>query len=171
MHRHSRFDAPVPSTRNPSVWRPTADPLLDLEPNKPYTFAAHLTAADINLKSHITVQKPFDLSAVDVKFIVSGDDLADVFYLTGLALPNTPKYRLAATMQVRGTKFRMQDLKGNLGSSVLEGQVEVQTAGARPKLTAKLSSATLNMADLAPTLGTPAPKTDSLISGSSNARL
>jgi len=88
--------------------------------------------------------------------------LADVFYLTGLALPDTPKYRLAATMQVRGTKFRMQDLKGNLGSSDLEGQVEVQTAGARPKLTAKLSSATLNMADLAPTLGTPAPKTDSL---------
>ena len=108
------------------------------------------------------VQKPFDLSAVDVKFIVSGDDLADVFYLTGLALPNTPKYRLAATVQVRGTKFRMQDLKGSLGSSDLEGQVEVQTAGARPKLTAKLSSATLNMADLAPTLGTPAPRTDSL---------
>jgi uncharacterized protein involved in outer membrane biogenesis len=89
---------------------------------------------------------------------VSGDDLADLFYLTGLALPNTPKYRLAATMKVRGTQFRVQDLKGNLGSSDLQGQVEVQTAGERPKLTAKLWSATLNMADLAPTLGTSAPK-------------
>jgi uncharacterized protein involved in outer membrane biogenesis len=93
---------------------------------------------------------------------VSGDDLADLFYLTGLALPNTPKYRPAATMQVHGTKFRLQDLKGKLGSSDLEGQVEVQTAGARPKLTAKLSSVTLNMADLAPTLGTPALTTGSL---------
>ena len=104
--------------------------------NRRSLWAEYATAADINLKSHITVQKPFDLSAVDVKFIVSGDDLADVFYLTGLALTNTPKYRLAVTMQVRGTKFRMQDLKGSLGSSDLEGQVEVQTAGARPKLTA-----------------------------------
>jgi AsmA family protein len=137
-------------------------PLLDLEPNKPYTFSAHLTASDINLESRITVPKPFDLSALDIKFVVSGDDLANVFYLTGLALPNTPKYRLAATLQVDGTKFSIQDLKGSLGSSDLEGQVEVQTAGARPKLTAKLLSATLNIADLAPTLGTPAPNTDSL---------
>jgi len=93
---------------------------------------------------------------------VSGDDLADVFYLTGLALPNTPKYSFAATLQVDGTKISMQDLKGSLGSSDLEGQIEVQTAGARPKLMAKLSSASLNIADLAPALGTPAPKTDSL---------
>jgi uncharacterized protein involved in outer membrane biogenesis len=139
-------------------------PLLDLVPNRPYTFSARLTASDINLESHITIAKPFDLSALDVKFVVSGDDLADIFYLTGLALPNTPKYRLAATLQVHGTKFSIQDLKGSLGSSDLEGQVEVQTARARPKLTAKLSSATLNIADLAPTLGTPAPKTHSLSS-------
>jgi uncharacterized protein involved in outer membrane biogenesis len=136
-------------------------PLIDLEPNKPYTFSAHLTASDIDLESHITVPKPFDLSALDVKLVVSGDDLANVYYLTGLALPNTPKYRFAATMQVDGTKFSSQDLKGSFGSSDVEGQIEVQTAGARPKLTAKLSSATLNIADLAPTLGTPAPKTAS----------
>jgi hypothetical protein len=136
-------------------------PLLDLEPNKPYTFSAHLTASDIDLESHITVPKPFDLSALDVKFVVSGDDLANVYYLTGLALPNTPKYHFAATLQVDGTKFSSRDLKGSFGSSDVEGQVEVQTAGARPKLTAKLLSATLNIANLAPTLGTPAPKTAS----------
>jgi len=138
-------------------------PLLDLEPNRPYTFSAHLTASDIELESHITFAKPFDLSALDVTFVVSGDDLANVFYLTGLALPNTPKYRLAATLQVDGTKFSIQDLKGSLGSSDLEGQVEVQTARVRPKLTAKLSSATLNIADLAPTLGTPAPDSGKLL--------
>ena len=76
----------------------------------------------------------------DVKFVVTGDDLADVFYLTGLALPNTPKYRLAATVHVVGTQFKVDDLKGRLGSSDIAGQGEVETAGARPKLTAKLSS-------------------------------
>ncbi len=132
--------------------------LLALEPNKPYTFSAHLTAGDIDLESHITVRKPFDLSALDVTFAVSGDDFADVYYLTGLALPNSPKYRIAGTMQVDGTQFSIQDLKGSFGSSDLEGQVEVQTAGTRPKLTAKLSSSKLNIADLAPTMGTQVPK-------------
>jgi hypothetical protein len=139
-------------------------PLLDLEPHKPYAFTAHLTASDITLDTQVTVKKPFDLGALEMKFVVSGDDLADVFYLTGLALPNTPKYRLAATVEVAGTKFTVDDLKGRLGSSDLAGKVEVQTAGARPRLTAQLSSVNLNIVDLAPTLGKPAPKADSLSS-------
>ncbi len=137
-------------------------PLLNLEPDHPYTFSAHLSASDINLETHVTVPKPFDLGMLDVKFVVTGNDLADVFYLTGLALPNTPRYRLAATVHVDGTKFSIDDLQGRVGSSDLAGQVQVQTAGARPKLTAKLTSVTLNIADLAPTLGQPAPKADSL---------
>ena len=56
-----------------------------------------------------------------VKFEVSGNDLADVFYLTGLALPNTPPYRLSADVEHRGTLFRMDNLKGKLGSSDIEG--------------------------------------------------
>jgi uncharacterized protein involved in outer membrane biogenesis len=131
-------------------------PLLDLAPDKPYSFSAHLTASDISLETHVTVPKPFDLGALDVKFVISGNDLADVYYLTGLALPNTPKYRLAASLQVAGTKYRIDDLKGRLGASDLTGKVEVEAGGERPKLTANLASVTLNMADLAPTLGRPA---------------
>jgi AsmA family protein len=137
-------------------------PLLDLEPHKPYSFSTHVTASDINLETHVTVLKPFDLGLLDVKFVVTGDDLADVFYLTGLALPNTPPYRLAATVHVLGTQFKVDDLKGRLGSSDIAGRGEVETAGVRPKLTATLSSNTLNIADLAPTLGQPAPRPSSL---------
>jgi uncharacterized protein involved in outer membrane biogenesis len=157
---------------NAKPFRLDADggPLLNLAPDKPYTFSAHITASDINLESHVTVPKPFDLGALDIKFLVTGDDLADVYYLTGLALPNTPKYRLAATLHVAGTKFTIDDLKGRLGSSDLAGQVQVETAGARPKLTAELSSITLNIADLAATLGGRAPKSGSL-SGSGAGRV
>jgi AsmA family protein len=49
-----------------------------------------------------------------------------------------------------------------LGTSDLAGGGEVQIAGARPKLTAKLSSENLNIVDLAPTLGQNAPKASSL---------
>jgi uncharacterized protein involved in outer membrane biogenesis len=132
-------------------------PLLAIEPSKPYSFQTHLTASDIDLQTHVTVRKPFDLGALDFDFVLSGKDLADVFYLTGLALPNTPPYRLAATVHVNGNDVHIDDLQGRLGSSDLAGTMEVITAGARPKLIAKLSSTHLNLADLEPTLGHPAP--------------
>jgi AsmA family protein len=137
-------------------------PLLDLDPGKPYSFKADLAASDIHLDSHVTVREPFDLGALDVEFVVRGDDLADVFYLTGLALPNTPRYRLTATVHVDGTKIRVDGLKGRFGTSDIAGRGDIETAGARPKLTAKLSSVSLNMADLEPTLGAPAPRGTSL---------
>lgn len=137
-------------------------PLLNLEPHKPYSFSSHVTASDINLEAHVTVAKPFDLGLLDVKFVVSGNDLADVFYLTGLALPNTPRYRIAASVHVDGTTITGDDFTGRLGSSDLSGKIAVQTGGARPKLIAKLTSNSLNIVDLAPTLGHPAEKSDSL---------
>jgi uncharacterized protein involved in outer membrane biogenesis len=137
-------------------------PLINMEPNKPYTFTSHVTASDINLEAQVTVAKPFDLSLLDVKFVVSGKDLADVYYLTGLALPNTPHYRLSASMHVSGTTITGDDLNGRVGASDLSGKIIVQTGAARPKLTAELSSNNLNLVDLAPTLGHPTDKSESL---------
>jgi AsmA family protein len=137
-------------------------PLINLDPDHPYEMTVHLTASDIKLDARTSFPKPFDLARYSVKFEVSGNDLADVYYLTGLALPNTPPYRLAADVEHRGTLFRMDDLKGKLGSSDLEGMVEIETGRKRPKFTAKLRSDTLNMVDLAPTLGQPAAPANTL---------
>ena len=137
-------------------------PLINLDPDHPYELTAHLTASDIKLEARTSFPKPFDLARYSVKFEVSGNDLADVYYLTGLALPNTPPYRLSADVEHRGTLFRMDDLKGKLGSSDIEGMVEIETAHKRPKFTAKLRSDTLDMVDLAPTLGHPAAPANTL---------
>lgn len=137
-------------------------PLNDLAPDKPYSFDARLTASDINLDTRVTVRKAFDLRGLDVRFVLSGDDLADVYYLTGLALPNTPKYRFAATVHVDGTTYRAEDLKGSLGTSDLTGKMQLDTSRDRPKLTGKLMSATLNLEDIAPTLGHRVPPANRL---------
>jgi uncharacterized protein involved in outer membrane biogenesis len=137
-------------------------PLLNLAPEKSYSFVMHVTAADIKLETHVTVVRPFDLSLLDVAFVVSGKDLADIYYLTGLALPNTPSYRLAATVHVSGTTFRANNLSGRVGSSDLEGNVTVETSGRRPKLKGKLASQLLNLIDLAPSLGQGAEAADTL---------
>lgn len=151
-------------TLNDKPFKLSADggPLVEIEPTKPYSFAVRLSASDIDLESHVTVRKPFDLGAIDMKFQVSGRDLADVYYLTGLALPNTPPYRLAADVHLQGTDVAVDGLKGTLGTSDIEGRGEVQNIGVKPKLVAKLRSGTLSMADLEPTLGEPERKPDSL---------
>jgi uncharacterized protein involved in outer membrane biogenesis len=145
-------------------------PLQDLTPKTPYTFTAKVAAADIRLDTTVTVEKPFDLSHLHVGFVVTGKDLADVFYLTGLALPNTPPYRLAASVKVTGTTFTVDDLKGRVGSSDLAGEVVVETRSKIPKLTGNLTSKTLNMVDVAPALGAPATgKGDTLSAASAGA--
>jgi AsmA family protein len=142
-------------------------PLQDLTPKTPYAFTAKVAAADIRLDTTVTVEKPFDLSHLHIGFIVTGKDLADVFYLTGLALPNTPPYRLAASVKVTGTTYRVDDLKGRVGSSDLSGEVVVETRSKIPKLTGNLTSKTLNIVDVAPALGAPATSTGDTLSAAS----
>jgi AsmA family protein len=146
------------------------EPLQDLTPTTPYTFTARIVAADIRLDTTITVEKPFDLSHLQVGFVITGKDLADGFYLTGLALPNTPPYRLAATVNVAGTTYTVDDLKGRVGSSDLSGKVTVETHSKIPKLTGHLTSKTLNMADVAPALGAPATGKGDTLSASADAK-
>jgi uncharacterized protein involved in outer membrane biogenesis len=145
-------------------------PLQDLTPKTAYTFSAKVAAADIKLDTTVTVEKPFDLSHLTVVFVVTGKDLADVFYLTGLALPNTPPYRLSASVRVVGTTYSVDDLKGRVGSSDLSGDLIVETKSKIPKLTGQLTSKRLSIVDLAPALGVPAAgKGDTLSTASVDA--
>jgi uncharacterized protein involved in outer membrane biogenesis len=141
------------------------EPLIGVDPAKPYAFDAAITAADIKLSAHASISHPFDLAALQATFHLSGSDLADVYYLTGLALPNTPPYTLAGTLNRNNLQFGIDDFQGTLGSSDVTGKLKIDTAGPRPKLTAKLASKQLNLADLAAPLGTqatPARKADTL---------
>jgi uncharacterized protein involved in outer membrane biogenesis len=132
-------------------------PLINVDPNKPYTFTMDVRAGDISLALQGSVPKPFDLAAYDAKFVLSGDDLADAYYLTNLALPNTAKYRLSGTLRHSGDRFQIDDFRGAVGASDLSGKVSVTVEKNRPKLTADLTSSQLNIADLAPTTGSRLP--------------
>jgi AsmA family protein len=132
------------------------EPLISVDASKPYGFDAAITAADIKLVAHASILHPFDLAASQATFHLSGSDLADVYYLTGLALPNTPPYTLAGTLNRDKLEFRIEDFQGTLGSSDVAGKLKIDIAGRRPKLTATLASKQLNLADLAAPLGTQA---------------
>jgi len=135
----------------------TGGPLINVDPDKPYQFATVLTAGDIHLHARAEITKPFDLGSYVASFSLSGADLANAYYLTNLALPNTGAYDVSGTLRHQGDSFKVDDLHGRIGASDIEGQVGVRLGGARPLLTALLTSRRLNLADLAPTLGVGAP--------------
>jgi hypothetical protein len=141
------------------------EPLIGVQPTEPYGFEAAVTAADIKLSAHATIPHPFDLAALQASFHLSGSDLADVYYLTGLALPNTPPYDVSGTLVRDQLRFKVDDFHGKLGSSDVSGNLSIDTGRERPKLTAILASKQLNLADLAAPLGTeatPARKSNTL---------
>ena len=132
------------------------DPLIGVQPSKPYGFETAVTAADIKLSAQAIIAHPFDLGALQAAFHVSGSDLADVYYLTGLALPNTPPYDVSGTLVRDKLRFKVDDFRGKLGSSDVSGNLSIDTGRERPKLTATLVSKQLNLIDLAAPLGTEA---------------
>jgi uncharacterized protein involved in outer membrane biogenesis len=125
------------------------EPLIGVQPSKPYGFESNITAADIKLSAHATIAHPFDLAVLQATFQVSGSDLADLYYLTGLALPNTPPYDVSGTLVRDNLRFKVDDFRGRLGSSDVSGNLAIDTSRERPKLTATLVSKQLNLADLA----------------------
>jgi uncharacterized protein involved in outer membrane biogenesis len=133
------------------------EPLIGVQPSKPYGFEIDITAADIKMNAHATIAHPFDLAALQAILHVSGSDLADLYYLTGLALPNTPPYDVSGTLVRDNLRFKVDDFRGKLGSSDVSGNLAIDTSRERPKLTATLVSKQLNLADLAAPLGTQAP--------------
>jgi uncharacterized protein involved in outer membrane biogenesis len=141
------------------------EPLIGVQPSKPYGFDLSVIAADIKLSAHANIPHPFDLAALQAQFHLSGSDLADVYYLTGLALPNTPPYDVSGTLVRDKLQFSVDDFRGKLGSSDISGNLSLDTGRERPKLTATLVSKQLNLADLAAPLGTeatPGRKTNTL---------
>ena len=128
-------------------------PLVNIDPRRPYDFEARVEAGATKVRLAGHIDHPFDFSALSGQFFVSGPDLADLYRLTGLALPNTPPYRLAAGFGRRGSVYALSKINGLVGASDLSGALTVDDSTGRPFLKADLSSRRLRMADLAAVVG------------------
>ena len=133
-------------------------PLVWAETHKPYPFDVRMTASDIRASARGVVPRPFDLTQLKVTLSLSGKDLADGYYLTGVALPDTPPYAISGDLRVVGTKYEFKNVRGKLGGSDIHGLISVRlNSGGYPIVDADLTSHSLNLADLGPTFGGSAP--------------
>lgn len=141
--------------RRPFHLRLTGGPLLNVRMNEPYAFRADLTAVNTTVTAAGSLNKPFDLSAYRANVRARGVDLADLYYIIGLSLPNTPPYRLDAVLARDMRGYTLTDVRGRVGDSDLAGQLSVATGRARPFVEAAFHSRSLDFDDIATVLGAP----------------
>ena len=131
----------------------TGDPLVDVSPSRPYAFDGRVQAGATRIRLVGRIDRPFDFGALSGRLSISGPDLADLYRLTGLALPNTPPYRLTAGFARRGAFVALSNVDGLVGQSDLGGALSVDNRSGRPFVKADLLSRRLRLADLAAVVG------------------
>ena len=103
------------------------------------------------------IANPRQLSGVDFQIALKGGSLADLYALTGIVLPDTPPFntqgQLVGTLKLEGAVWDYRAFTGTVGKSDLRGDLSYASAKPRPRLTGKLQSKLLRLADLGPVIG------------------
>ena len=133
----------------------TGGPLVHVQRDKPYPFDMDLHAGTTHITAHGQVAKPFNFGDLQTVATVTGPDLADLYLLTGVVLPNTPAYSLSGHVDRDGTTYKVTDFAGRVGHTDLQGAMTLERVSGRRFLKAKLFSRSLDMTDLGALFGGP----------------
>ena len=126
--------------------------------NKPFPLQAQVSIADTNVALAGTLTDPLNLGALDLRLKLAGSSLSNLYPLTGVTLPDSPPYStdghlIAKLHEPGGAVFIYENFNGKIGSSDIHGDLKYAASQPRPKLSGKLVSNQLLMADLGPLIG------------------
>ena len=132
-----------------------ASPLALRDTDKPYRIDLRATAGPTRAHARGTLLDPFRLRDFDLRLMLAGQDLEDLFPLIGIATPSTPPYKLDGRFTRDGNTWHYDDFTGVVGDSDLGGSAAVTVGRERPLLKANLVSKRLDFDDLAGFVGAP----------------
>ena len=91
---------------------------------------------------------PEDLRSLDLRLALSGQDLAQLYTITGLPFPPTPAYKVDGHLQYADHVWSFTRFSGEVGRSDVAGDFRIDRRTARPFMRADLTSQRLDMRDL-----------------------
>jgi hypothetical protein len=94
-----------------------------------------------------------EIEGADLHIDVRGRNLADIFALAGVAVPDTRTYRLTSALTKQDDEWRFTGLKGRFGDSDLSGKFTAAIREPRLLLTAELYTNVLDIIDAGPFIG------------------
>jgi len=128
-------------------------PLINVDPNQPYPFQSEIRSGATHIVAQGAIRRPFDLGIFTAHGRISGDDMADLYDLSGLALPSSAPYDLSGDLSRDDDRADITHLTGRVGDTDLAGHLTVLDAGGRRDLTGDLVSRRLKLADLTAAIG------------------
>ncbi|MEF3073683.1 AsmA family protein [Methylobacter sp. Wu1] len=128
--------------------------LLELwEKTKPYPVDLKMAAGDTWVAVEGTFADPVQLQEPKLTLDLRGDSLAKLAPFIGVPLAETPPYKFSGHVTRSGERWVIHDLKGNMGSSDMAGNVEYSSPEDRPFLKADIKSKRLDFKDLVGFIG------------------
>ncbi|CAN5386202.1 AsmA family protein [soil metagenome] len=113
----------------------------------------HVTAAKTNADIWGTLPGATEIEGADLHIDVRGRNIADLFNVIGVAIPETRTYRIRSALTKAGDEWRFTGLAGRFGDSDIGGTLTVKMIEPRILLTADLKTRKLDIVDAAPFIG------------------
>jgi len=130
------------------------DSPLALENNaRHYSLDLTARAGDTHVHVFGTLTDPLQTQDLAVNLELGGADLAQLYDFAGIVLPPTPPYALQGRLTRTGARLGYRGFSGRVGNSDISGDAQLDIGGARPKLTARLHSKRVDIADLSGFIG------------------
>jgi uncharacterized protein involved in outer membrane biogenesis len=127
-----------------------------------YPVEAELNVGKTAISAKGTFTDPAHLSGLDINLNIMGASMAQLFPLTGILLPETPKFstqgRVVGKLAHNGTRLRYEKFKGKVGTSDIGGTLEYIQRDLRPMLRGEVTSNYLNLKDLGALIGADSPE-------------
>ncbi|GAB2491365.1 AsmA family protein [Arenimonas alkanexedens] len=123
------------------------------ESDEPFRIDLEARAGATRARATGSLVTPLQLEDFDLGFEISGDDMAQLYPLLGLAIPTTSAYQLEGRLARVAEVWSYRDMQGVMGDSDLAGEVIIDATGERTLLRADLQSERLDFDDLAGFVG------------------
>lgn len=129
-----------------------------MEKNVEYPVQATLKVGETTITADGSLTDPAKPSALDINLKIIGASMADLFSLSGLVLPETPKFstegRVTGKFAENDVQVRYDKFKGKVGDSDIAGTLEYLRRKPRPLLRGEVVSNRLDLKDLRALVGT-----------------
>ena len=137
------------------------DPVLGLkDADRPYALHFAGEFGDSRVEFDGTITNIVQLTSVDLAVELSGETLAGLYDVIGIALPQTSPYRTRGRLVRTDHLVRYEDFTAKVGGSDLAGTLQFDTDGQRVRtfMHGDVTAKVLNFADLGQVVGTDQPR-------------
>ncbi|WP_374604426.1 AsmA family protein [Arenimonas sp.] len=127
--------------------------LVDTDPDQRYWIDLSAEAGATRARASGGLRSVLQLQDFELDFSIAGADMAELYPLLRLAIPETAAYDLTGRLGRTDRTWHYREVTGTVGRSDLAGDVSVETGGERTRLVADLVSRKLDLDDLAGFIG------------------